>query len=120
MTHFGIDALGNLSNTYGTGKTNASKSSDRIDINFRSSEGVQANPWGTSFTTNPIEARVAERVSAGVDAIDNMSSNAAYEAEIDNFYSSYIENVPSGVVASTAFNVVNSGVWDLFNPDNLG
>ena len=117
MTINGNYDAGRVSNPFLNGASVSATSNTGGKIKLFPVGGAQPseNPWGVSLsTTNSPEVRVIEVVSAASTVLDGIV-NPDYEAGVTGFFGPYVKGDPT----ATAFNVANSGVWDIFNPDNL-
>ena len=119
MTVNGNYDTGRVSNPFfnGAGTTSGVSRTEKFEFFPSGVQNTDGNPWGVSLTSTATpETRAAGVVATAGEVMTAMMGNANYEADVTSFFESYVIGDPT----ATAFNIANSGVWDIFNPDNLG
>lgn len=117
MTIYGNYDAGRVSNPFLNGAATSGVSrKDNVEIFPGGGTKPEGNPWGVDLTTGATsETRAAEVVATTGAVLGGMINNADREADITNFFAPYVK----GDLTATAFNVENSNIWGIFNPDNL-
>lgn len=115
MTINGNYDAGRVSNPfYGAGTTGGVPHSDKIEVFPSGVQNTDGNPWGVNFTsTATTETRAAGVVVTVGKVFEEMTTED--DAYVTGFFADYVKGDPT----KTAFNIANSNVWGIFNPDNL-
>ena len=118
MTINGNYDAGRVSNPFlnGTGTTGGVSHPNKIEVFPSGVSKTDENSWGVRLTsTATSETRAAGVVATAGGVMTEMMGNAGYEADVTEFFAPYVMGNPT----ETAFNIANSNVWGIFNPDNL-
>ena len=100
----------------GAGTTGGVPRTDKIEVFPSGVQNTDGNPWGVSLTLTATSETRAVEVGKTVGAVlDGIQEHAGYDDYVTKFFASHVIGDPT----ATAFNIANSGVWDIFNPDNL-